>query len=386
MYIVLFILLKFRIMNKYLILLLVTFMFACCSDDFVEDNSQYLKTKSSNSLAESPISQLGDIPCNLLLKETGEPNFLSARPSNWELRLHGYDDGSLRQRWYLRQINPKDTNSGYYIVLQGGSDRSSNRPIFINGGTNLNMQENDSQIPAIFYFENIPNTDFYYIYVVKSSSKEYIYSKAYGSGYVDLALKSNTGGRDKWEIKPVEKFKFSSISYTVEPSDGIKPLPSYVDAVTVSNQSDTQQSMTASFSRKASESSSFLRTEGFSIQESVTINVGIPLFNAQGNITSTTSESWQFGQSESKEDNRSYNFSLTVPAHRRYEARISVALYNASATYYVTYKGETSGKLITLKGKWHGIQAGKIDYSIIAENGSILKNFSGVPQNAVVVN
>ena len=111
-----------------MIFLLVALMLACNSEDVGMDNNQELKTKSSSETI-SPITQLSDIPCNLLLQETGDPMFLSARPSNWELRLHGLDDGSLRQRWYLRQVN---SNSGYNIVLQGGSDRSNNRPIFIN--------------------------------------------------------------------------------------------------------------------------------------------------------------------------------------------------------------------------------------------------------------
>ena len=356
-----------------MIFLLVALMLACNSEDVGMDNNQELKTKSSSETI-SPIAQLSDIPCNLLLQETGDPMFLSARPSNWELRLHGLDDGSLRQRWYLRQVN---SNSGYNIVLQGGSDQSNNRPIFINGDRNLNMQENDSQIPATFYLENIPNTHYYYIYRIKSSSiREYISSTGYGSAYVELTQKNNTGGRDKWDIKPVEEFKFSSISYSIETNDGLELLPSYIDAVTVNNQTDTQQLLTATFSRKASESSSFSKTEGFSIQESVTVHVGIPIFNAQGNITSTSSNTWQFGESETKEDSRSYNFSLTVPAHRVYGAEINIALYNVSETYSATYKGVTSGKQITLKGKWRGIQAGKINYLIHDDSGIVIKSGS----------
>lgn len=372
-------------MNKYVLFFFTILMFACNSEIFDTDNELELKTKSSSTV-HSPLVQLNDIPCNLLLQGSGEFNFLSAREHNWELRLHNIDDGSLRQRWYLRAINPNNPDLGYNIILQGGSDRSNNRPISIADEYFLFLQENNSHIPVTFYIDNIPNTNYYYISRTSSYVKKYLCSTYYNSRYLELAQKNNTGERDKWEVKPVEEYKFVSISYKVELNDGVDILPSYTDAVTVNNQTDTQQSMNANFSRKASESSSFSRTEGLSLQNSVTMHVGIPLFNAQGSITSTTSKSWQFGESETKEDSRSYNFSLTVPAHRKYEARMSIALYNASATYYATYRGVSSGKQITLRGKWYGIQAGKIDYDIVDENGSLLKSFSGVPLSLIAIN
>lgn len=57
-----------------------------------------------------------------------------------------------------------------------------------------------------------------------------------------------------------------------------------------------------------------------------------------------------------------------------------------TATYVATYRGETSGAILELEGKWEGVQTGNIYYEIAEQGtGRILKTLTAIPKAPVIL-
>lgn len=190
-----------------------------------------------------------------------------------------------------------------------------------------------------------------------------------------------------FEIMPVDNFKLKSMSWFVEPGDIITALPAFADQATVINNSAATAKMTARFSRKASENSSFSQSEGFSFTIESSAKVGVPII-AEGSIntSSTTSANWQYGSSETLEDTRSYDFEVTLPPHTSVSVKILVQMNKLSASYTAEFIGERSNRILKQSGKWHGVQAGQIYYEIVDnQTNKVLSTFNKIPEGPIVI-
>ncbi|MCD8177750.1 MAG: hypothetical protein LUE98_10090 [Tannerellaceae bacterium] len=193
-----------------------------------------------------------------------------------------------------------------------------------------------------------------------------------------------------WEIIPAESFTMENIEYYINPGDMVNTMPEFLTTAIVTNQTSVQQGVQMHFSEKATEQSRFSETEGFTVQMSASVNVGIPVFNANGSISQSSSSTWSFENSQSKEDSRSYDFPVNVAPYTKVTATASVTRYSANVTYVATVKGNTSGKRLQLTGTWIGVTAGNINYTLVESPLNSPTNaevktytFSGIPQQTV---
>lgn len=91
----------------YLLMVGVLFLFSCEQSelDFVGDNSTEVasaNTRSASSIADfDPISELGEVPLNILNVGNTKNRYLSCVQKGLKVNLFNKDDGSLRQRWYI---------------------------------------------------------------------------------------------------------------------------------------------------------------------------------------------------------------------------------------------------------------------------------------------
>lgn len=60
-------------------------------------------------------------------------------------------------------------------------------------------------------------------------------------------------------------------------------------------------------------------------------------------------------------------------------------MFDTSATYIATYRDRITGREIVLSGKWYGIKAGIVHYTILDEKENILKSFSGIPTEPIEI-
>lgn len=199
---------------------------------------------------------------------------------------------------------------------------------------------------------------------------------------------SSTEHLQRWRIVPAESFDLVNIVYSISSTDLVSQKPDFLTSVIVRNETSLEQSMEATFTEKATVSSSFTKNSGFRLNTSATVSS--PKFLGMGaNITvgMETSNSVSFNESESKEDQRSYKFPVRVPPYTIVTAEAAVQQYEANIGYIATFRGRSSGKNITVTGQWEGVTAGTITYTLRETfTNKILKTFTGVPEVEVDLN
>lgn len=206
---------------------------------------------------------------------------------------------------------------------------------------------------------------------------------------IDLQKRtSSTEHLQRWRIVPAESFDLVNIVYSISSTDLVSQKPDFLTSVIVRNETSLEQSMEATFTEKATVSSSFTKNSGFRLNTSATVSS--PKFLGMGaNITvgMETSNSVSFNESESKEDQRSYKFPVRVPPYTIVTAEAAVQQYEANIGYTATFRGRSSGKNITVTGQWEGVTAGTITYTLReTSTNKILKTFTGVPKVEVDLN
>jgi len=113
----------------------------------------------------------------------------------------------------------------------------------------------------------------------------------------------------------------------MNPDDVVKAKPNFVSSLTLNNNTSINQQMNVTFSKKATESSTFSKTKGISLKVGATVQVGVPILaSATVSTDLTNSGSSTYGDNESKEDSQSYSFTAIFPAHRIVVAK-AILLY-----------------------------------------------------------
>ncbi len=370
---------------------------ACQKDDYLESPAPKPETKSGMSKVSAtadikdPIDQIEGIPVYLVLPAgvaANDDRFLTAHSKNGSVLLFYWEAAQGgRQKWLIDKGIPSPGEAPSYRIRAVQGD-SKGRNILVGGTAisdtqlQLGLQSNPHQSTS-YRWSIMGNNRYTFRYLFFY----YLQGIQYNNNSVGLInAYSPTNNMCFWEVRPVENFTLKTLTYTLEANDNLVPAPNFMEEVNVYNGTAITQSMTASFTRKASETSHFSKTNGLSVTLSTTAKVGVPiLINGQLTVSTTTSQSWTFGTSETQEDTRNYSFPLMVSPHSSFKARVTVAMYNASATYIATYVGQTTGRELILTGKWEGIKAGNVSYSIFDETGQEIKRISGTPVEPVIL-
>lgn len=380
-------------MKKLLIITLCLITaFSCQQEDMEIEKSKPTNNTSLRNSANipSPISQLVGIPFYIELPNgcTIGHNMISAEPKGSGIKMYTHDDGGQRQRWYI-----ENNISGYKIRVEGGQKYGWNYLKAPIPWENNYWPSMDSNSSTLWNFVPVGNTDRYYIEqsrIPYLNQKHYLTVTAHNSK--DIKVMSYDGSpRQEWQIKPIESYELIDVTYRLNPGDVVSSIPAFMESVTLNNNTALQQQMTVGFTHKATETSSFSKTTGLSLTISTgsSAKVGLPVVGVDFSINTsvTTSKSWTYGNTESQEDSRTYNFPMVVPPYSSYKADLKVSMTKLSVTYVATYKGLISKREVILTGKWDGVLAGKIDYDIYdAKTNKFLRTINGVPHTAQVIN
>lgn len=352
--------------------------------------SQQEPTFSSDNPSDLILHQTENMPMYIKHSSGKYLSILSSDDS--KLCLSASDDGSGRQRWYINATNfvPSEDEIGYF--LWGIQNTYSNKFTGFNEESLKKYSKNvEMIIPPAYKVNN--GWTFHY-----NTSKDVFniahYLKEHGefrSAYFNLSTISAANesiivdalgytGLQDWTVQPLENFTLDDLWWSLEPSDVVVSLPDFIQETTVVNKSSVTQSMSANFTKKATETSTFSKTEGMTVTMNASFHVGLPIIGGSGSITSTTADNWTFGTVESKEDTRSYTFNVQVPPNTTIKTKIYVRMNKLSANYIAKFKGSVSGKNVQLQGRWEGIQAGTIYYEIIeGKTNRVLRRIEGVP-------
>lgn len=411
--------------NNYILTCLCSCLLLSCQDSVEElgaENSNLLGTRSGN---EDPFEQLLGMPLNIKLANTvGPATYLSVKqidgptsePNILHPRVTTEDTGNGLQQWILHKITPEEEGVpsfyGYnmYILSMVGQynipELKEARWFNLSAESMSKHRSTGHQHNFDFSFviEPVNNLSNFY-YIIYSSSEIFFqgepdfqikyWQRLFATGATDGSLirTSYLEGFDpyygdelfRWEFTPADIFEIESISYYQMPGDYISLAPDFVSDIIVENKTSLEQSMTANFAQKATIQSKFSETEGFSVTVKTGVGVNLcKIFNGSLDMTTVSSTTSSFENSETKEDSRSYSFPVKVPPFKKVKARVVVQRYNANISYRAVFKGIKTGKRLTLTGKWEGVTASTITYQLIeGENGKVLRSFTGVPTSEI---
>lgn len=384
-----------KLAKKGLVFLSALILISCQND--LEDNFDrgLLNTPQTKSSVSVPsvLSQLSGISVNLKMKGGNSSNpYLSARTGDNKVVLHSQDDGSLRQRWLI-------TSSGSLIKVEGGAQTNGYLVPIGSPGNYVPKLVNNSLMTTIHMEEGaVESTYRIYTQNYKPSSftpiKEYLYSV--NATNIDLAFaeENKTGGRDLWEIIPVESFEILDVKYAQEVTDRVAPSLKFIRAYNLNNiDGPSPLTHTFSVSEEYTETSTFGKTEGLTttskMSNSTSFKIGLPLISGDGKVDTemTTEKSWTYSENRTVTNKKTISdmFGYTAPPYTNIRINLYLMVYDLDVTYIMTLKGNRSGRIIKLKGKWVGVEAteftyepkvveGKMDQAIPKIQGKINKS------------
>lgn len=108
------------------------------------------------------------------------------------------------------------------------------------------------------------------------------------------------------------------------------------------------------------ESSSFSKTEGVSVNISSGVSVGAPSIaggvTVNASISSTATKSWTYGKSESKQYSLERSVDIPVNPNSTVIVEACMSSYNANIAYVATLRKVGNTKTFRVRGKWTGIK------------------------------
>ena len=277
---------------------------------------------------------------------TGE-KYLSTNGKNVDLWHE--DDDSGRQKWRFTSVG----NNLFNIrPFAGVGDRN----ILSNNGQNVDLWVKDDG-SGRQKWELIPlNNGAFHI---KGGAK---FLSTNGKN-VDLWESDDNSGRQQWQLVP-EDIQVESIDFDIAKADQI-PLPSFIVKQTINNNSDVQQESKVTFKKKATDKSSYQHEHGFTFSVEAEATFGTPMVSSGSvKVSTSTSHTWTYGSEESREDSRIYEMPVKIPPHSTVVAKATVTQMNLDVDYTARGISKLTGETIESSGKWNGVSAGEIIYSI----------------------
>lgn len=339
-------------------------------DSMVKGNAQQVQTRAATSVADfDPIAELADIPVNIINVGSKKYKYLSALSEGRTVRLAESDDGSQRQRWYLRNSN---------IILVGGNSTvtpsslgvipvlnkdypylASYSPSFTRCAPFLGYNNDSYNIkglsPNPVPGPMVSYVDAGYLQAKDENSNELRYRNDYSSAIT------------RWRVVPVGEYKIVNMEYAESSGDFINRKDQSIDGAIIPNTSATQEiEHTFSVARTAREKSVFSEAKGISTYEgsSFSLNfglkVGILNLDIGGKIdnSTTSSRTVTYGTEEEYTVSVTQTFKISIPPKTTYRIEVLTMSYDASVTYVATLEkmdGNDKGRQFRIKGKWDGI-------------------------------
>lgn len=348
-------------------------MFACEQEELegiVKSDTEQVQTRAATSIADfNPLTEVANIPVNIINMGSAKYKYLTAGSTivGEPVWLAEGDDGSMKQRWYVRNGN---------IVLAMGNDAINVTPKTGGDYPVLGLASPFMRSPFISYngvFYNIqgflPKMGIGYDFV------GYLQAKDENSS--DLKYRpDNSSAISRWKIVPVGEYRIVNMEYVETAGDFINRKDQSIDGAIVPNTSATQEiEHSISISKTAREKSNFTEAEGISTHEGSSFNlnlglkVGIVNIGVGGTIdnSTTSSRTVTYGTEEEYTVNVTQTFKIIIPPMTTYRIEVLKMSYDASVTYVATLEkmdGNDKGHRFKIKGKWDGIVTTDLYYNL----------------------
>jgi len=372
-----------------------------------------LKLRSSND--NSDLYELVDFPINIIVRESNSSaRYLTHQGLNKEIVLKNYDaNNNVYHTFYLKRVPltgelyievPVPPQSFFQTIANSAFNLPAERKLVSAG-----VYTNNPNVTVLYVKDGTSSIgscwDIYPSQRNIGGNGAYIFynSDLFGGGanffdVYNLCLQSENAnlrfgkysmqGTQEFEIRPIEEFDMASLELFVDNSSFAVKKPDFYQSVDYNNNTDADQDLTVTYSKKATYTSSFTRKNSISLSISTTLKVGAPVFlNGQITASASSTNEWTYGQTEQKEDTRTYNFPIRINKRTRVVATIYVAQYEMNLKYKAVFRGKTTGKYFTEIGDWKGVDCADIKVDVQATNvfgNTQTLTFNGVPTSRVI--
>ncbi|MDO5419328.1 MAG: hypothetical protein Q4F50_04605 [Bacteroides sp.] len=363
-----------------LLLIGVLTLFACEQeelDNFVKSDVNQVYTRTASSISDfNPITELSEIPVNIINVGNTRYQYLSANANNDNISLAAADDGSLRQQWYIRPN---------LVIVGGRSSSSANMIVLPKVGEDYPMFENYP-----FVFDQLVSPKFQLLSnnmyeIVQYRSEGGLGGKMYG-GYLqaknntsnEVKYKSDSGSSTaQWQIVPVGEYDIVKMEYekSTTYNDFIEQQDLYVNGAVVADvPTETHHSLDVT--KTIESTSSFSEAKGTNIQSQSSFGFSLGLgeaskvhigFNGEISNTVSSTETLTWGKEKKETMSVSQTFSTTIPPHTPCRIEVLWRTFKTSITYVATLEkvdGIAKGKRFKIKGNWKGVVESDLYYNI----------------------
>lgn len=390
------------IMKKLLLLLSVFVLFSCEQEelDGLVDHSKAeveqkaaVEGRAASTIADfDPIAELEDIPVNILNVGNTKNKYLSCVEKGNKVDLYNKDDGSLRQRWYVRSEKALSTA----IILVGGNSSlpvvGPSNLIFVSPGYSSapNMPPilmAGMPTPMNFILENDNSYKIRNNPPMFGSSLPIGYLQSETTTGSDLKFKESASNNlSLWELQPAESLEVLNMQYVFYDGGRLQAIPQLIKIRPFSNNSSIPIERSFTEAIVVTQTSTYSYTEGVTTQTKIsnTTKVGGPEKpdESSNTLEQTTTNSWSFtqGGTQTMTTTMTDDFKFTIPPYTKFSISTYVLLYNIDVKYVATLR-TSSGKIFKVKGKYNGVQAYELYGETKEEGTNKLVRIAGLKTN-----
>lgn len=396
-----------RILALFSLILLILTLFSCSNDSLENVDSKTSKTNETEGTEneEDSINVIplvgSDDPATLLkavvynddygrldlleqlasqqiavnfvqMGNVNDSKHLSAKKEKHDgMMLFWGDDNSGHQRFYIEK-SPFGKGTYYMRSEIGGGKKRSIHLWAINGDYEGIPWRFSTRQQNYWYwtFFPVPETNNYIIslggrYLLQDNTPV-IAATSYDSRDIYL-LKNSETSRKYWEIQPVEKYELIDgfdIKYTLAPDDLVEMIPHNTSKMTSTNTGSTPTEQTVALQQTIGKSSSYSKTHGMTVTIKSTFSVNAAVFSTSGEVSTNYNESTQYANTENSSTTITNSIKVITPPNKRSKVTMSTISYKATVSYKVKARGEITGRIIYLTGKWKGISIGETNYTV----------------------
>lgn len=383
-------------MKRIIYLLTLVYCLFSCSDmeeDSLSSINYELKTKSSVLVNDSLIQdEIIELPKTGLERKEVQLRGTNANNSLWDIRDMDINIVVKENSSSKRYLQSQGTGKELILANKNDQDNQKFKLSFMPLTGYILIRNNLNNLLSVGVYSSAPDVRVLY---AKDNENTYGACWDFNQGEVREesyilenadALRQGSGGmwdvynevigandakiyfdkyrsyaKQEFSVIPIDNFVIQSIEFFNDQSATLERQPDFVASWTYTNKTSVQQSMSTSFTQKASKSSNFSNQTSLTLSYSQTAKVKVPFFG-EGSITigGSLGESYTFGESETKEDSQTYNFPILIPPYTTVNATATVKRYKLDIYYRAVLRGVNTGRQITVDGLWTGVDCSEV--------------------------
>ncbi|OAV67704.1 hypothetical protein Barb6XT_01353 [Bacteroidales bacterium Barb6XT] len=359
----------------------------------IEKNSSLVKFRAYSYGDDTGIDGIVGMPVNLVVKQNPfGKRYITYKGANVECKLEEASNGN-DQKFLLRKIPltglfyfTPDNNPDYLLSAGAYANNPDVPVLYVKNSTN--------HLGAVWniYKGQTDNTSFVLENedLLEQGSGGFwdVYSLALGvnSNNGNLNFSKYFSGRrtQEFEIRPCDDFGVTEMVLSEYATSSVADIPDFVVTESYRNNGSSTQTMSTKIIKKAQNTSTFSRKTSLATNVNTSVKVGAFFASGSINLSVGTNQEWSYGGTETKGDDREYNFPLVIAPYKQINVSIIVTRKQATISYKAKLRGVTTGYEIWEEGIWENVDCTNIavnldEYDVYTGLKTGTRVLSGIP-------